>query len=522
MQASFDVCETLLPTLHLGRCTSILVQRCPTCFGGIYFSRSTDEGGNIHVAMDGNFHHYALHKKPPRSYASLIPDEAMHQCETAYEAADSKKQKAVYDILPESITTQLHFVTTAMHDYGHEWACQLVYNPCMYVGLGLSDGEGTECLWLHFVCLIGIERTSSVTAIGFEMQADLGDWIKHCLRCGIKEQGNSMLEKESPSDNTLEALQSLERGHGWLMDKVETLYSSLNVHDRFPELQGVNLDFIRTLLMAWDLKMNVHKHAIASFFEWDKLDRAVGGAQQALGTKLHQHTYNAIVKHQPTLMMAIQKFNSYCEQLDALYDLNRGLPLPVPLPTKLTELCNDSRLMEDVWITPLDSCIRDGICALLKQDLCKEEQIHLNIEADNLCHFFGNELMALELTLQLPERDQVNKALDVATTLSGALCGPSMTLISINADTLMMPDPEGGDEFPVADPDRTTAIESEQAALADILKGQMGMSELDDDDDSTDCGHEANAVICWDLPEVHLIVIVKNVALMPILESSCR
>ncbi|KAG0696677.1 hypothetical protein DFH29DRAFT_765279, partial [Suillus ampliporus] len=55
------------------------------------------------------------------------------------------------------------------------------------------------------------------------------------------------------------------------------LYSSLNVHQRFPELQGVNLDFVCTLLMAWDLKMNVHKCAIDSFFEWDKLDRAVGG-----------------------------------------------------------------------------------------------------------------------------------------------------------------------------------------------------------------------------------------------------
>lgn len=92
-----------------------------------------------------------------------------------------------------------------------------------------------------------------------------------------------MLEKELASDDTLEALQSLERGHDRLMDKVEALYSSLNVHDRFPELQGVNLDFVRTLLMVWDLKMNVRKCAIASFFEWDKLDCAVGGAQQALG-----------------------------------------------------------------------------------------------------------------------------------------------------------------------------------------------------------------------------------------------
>jgi hypothetical protein len=46
--------------------------------------------------------------------------------------------------------------------YGHEWACQLVYNPRMCISLGLSDGEGTERLWSRFVRLIGVERSSSV------------------------------------------------------------------------------------------------------------------------------------------------------------------------------------------------------------------------------------------------------------------------------------------------------------------------------------------------------------------------
>lgn len=50
-----------------------------------------------------------------------------------------------------------------MHAYGHEWACQLVYNPCLSVGLGLSDGEGTERLWSRMIKLIGIERSSSVS-----------------------------------------------------------------------------------------------------------------------------------------------------------------------------------------------------------------------------------------------------------------------------------------------------------------------------------------------------------------------
>ncbi|KAG1724163.1 uncharacterized protein EDB91DRAFT_1087579 [Suillus paluster] len=235
-------------------------------------------------------------------------------------------------------------------------------------------------------------------------------------------------------------------------------------------------------------------------------------------------------------MTAIRKFNSYCERLDSLYDPSWGIPLPAPLPTKLTKLCNDPRLMEDVWITPSvgevprwleDSHIRDGIRALLKRDQCEEEQIRLSIEADNLCHFFG-EAFAVPLQQQhanfvrLQSRwsnslaspacfvSQVNKALDVATTLSGA--SRSTTLLSINSGTLVAPDPEGGDEFPLTDPDHSPPIDSEQAALADVLEGQVGILELDDDDDSTDYGREANAVICWDLPE-NLLVDDFNVPL---------
>lgn len=91
------------------------------------------------------------------------------------------------------------------------------------------------------------------------------------------------MEKESVSDDTLAALDSLECTHDCLIAKVDVLYASLNVRDKFPELEGINLDFICTLLLACDLKINIRKWVIGSFFEWDKLDRAVGGAQKALG-----------------------------------------------------------------------------------------------------------------------------------------------------------------------------------------------------------------------------------------------
>jgi hypothetical protein len=113
----------------------------------------------------------------------------------------------------------------------------------------------------------------------------------------------TVVEKGTNTDETLDALESLERSHDRLMNKVEVLYASLNVQDRFPELQGVDLDFVRTLLMARDLKINIRKRAIGSFFEWDKLDRAVGGANQALGK------YNSSILMQR--MTQISKARSY-------------------------------------------------------------------------------------------------------------------------------------------------------------------------------------------------------------------
>jgi len=101
----------------------------------------------------------------------------------------------------------------------------------------------------------------------------------------------------------------------------------------------------------------------------------------------------------------------YCETLENLYDLASNIPLPLPLPTKLTELWDHSSLMEDVWITPSDgkpqswledSDIRGGIRAMLKAERCVEEQHQLGMESDNLCHWFGRELGAVELALRNP------------------------------------------------------------------------------------------------------------------------
>lgn len=82
-----------------------------------------------------------------------------------------------------------------------------------------------------------------------------------------------------------------------------------------------------------------------------------------------------------------------------------------------------------------------------------------------------------------------------------------MALHWINASMLVVSDSEGCDELPIVDPDHCPQVDSEQAALADVLEGEMGAIELDDDD-STNYGRDANAVICWNLPEVRLFLLL--------------
>lgn len=114
------------------------------------------------------------------------------------------------------------------------------------------------------------------TVLGLQVDLDTTDRTIQAAKSAIK--------KQHISDHTIEALASLERTHERLMNKVEALYSSLNIGEKFPELKDIDLDSVRTLLLARDLKINIRKRAIGSFFEWDKLDQAVGGSQKALGT----------------------------------------------------------------------------------------------------------------------------------------------------------------------------------------------------------------------------------------------
>lgn len=114
------------------------------------------------------------------------------------------------------------------------------------------------------------------------------------------ERTKATIKKSVPGSESSVMIDSLERTHERLKDKVEALYASLNVHSSFPELANVDLEFVRTLLMARDLKINIRKRAVGSFFEWERLDQAVGGRAQTLGRSgtLYVNLYLLLSRHE--------------------------------------------------------------------------------------------------------------------------------------------------------------------------------------------------------------------------------
>ncbi|KAJ7118428.1 hypothetical protein C8R43DRAFT_1137360 [Mycena crocata] len=211
------------------------------------------------------------------------------------------------------------------------------------------------------------------------------------------------------SPDSLVLLRGLEATHDTLSAQAEALYASLNIQKAFPELQNLPLEFVRTLLIMRDLKINIRSRAVGSFHEWETLDRAVGGWREALGTKLHQSTRKAITKRQPALLKAIGKFNDYCADLERLRPAGCQIPIPEPLSTQLNGLRDDPSLHEDVWITPSqgsiprwldDSDVRDGIRVMHSSDRCREEAERLNLERANMRDWLKDEsdIVALAVT----------------------------------------------------------------------------------------------------------------------------
>ncbi|TEB24645.1 hypothetical protein FA13DRAFT_1638343 [Coprinellus micaceus] len=428
---------------------------------------------------------------------SLIPDTAT--VTVLYDVGCVlNRSREKYDIFDKSVSHRLAFATSIMHSYAHQHECQLINNPRYRLGIGLSDGEGTERVWSQMTGLVGIERNLSrhrrifmldcrLMAIAEGAKERLGSNLVKKLNSKIPEheararQAIQISNKTSPElkelwnhqkreqlsvrahaparikkeldavltlqseldelekklSSTRELMNSLHGGSaisdGFMSDlearqrqvveKVEELYASLNVHDSFPELEGIDVEFLTTLFLARDLKMNIRKRAVSSFFVWDKLNQAKGGREVAIGTKLHQYARNSMSKRAPALRRSIRRFNELCQRLADLHKPQWGVPVPVSLPEGLHQLQHDSTLMEDVWISAApvtkyswlyDADLREGMRGAMKLDRCVEECRRVGWELDNMCAWWGSRLTALHLAASLPEHKDYLFKLELA------------------------------------------------------------------------------------------------------------
>ncbi|KAL0060457.1 hypothetical protein AAF712_012740 [Marasmius tenuissimus] len=573
--------------LKPGECNPYLQRLCPACFGGSHYGRSFKAGRDIHVALDGNFHHRhmksggsgvpfhlserlltkeyvdavrehldAARTKPAKPRKAVVPDDDVDADCDAYKAArgDAKQSSSdrydhnglvalvcrhdipiflasintpgeqqkftvalfqmlfsllpddatvvglydvacvldrrmqLYDFLPDTIVSRIQLATAVMHAYGHQWSCQLHYNPRLRPGLGLTDGEGTERLWSRLRRLIGVEQRSTLArrawlldrqcdSIARDNREDLGSWMNRKLVKGVqKKETNALgvlrnnrisaevlqdewkaqcraqtslkarspahLKKELskviqlqgqildlkksitstktaikdmafPPTDSLFYLEQLIQAHGSLKAKAEGLYESLDLPQDYPELQRIPLEYLHNLLLARDLKYTIRTKAVHSFFEFDRIDGAVGGAHGALGTKEHQTARKAISSRQPALQNLIRRYNQFCAYLSTNYRPQFRIPVPKELLLALTSLqdMETSHLFEDVWIltaeTPprwlVDEGVCAGICALLTLDCAAEERLRLVTESNNMCRWFRTELLALKAMAALPQ-----------------------------------------------------------------------------------------------------------------------
>ncbi|KAJ7627703.1 hypothetical protein DFH06DRAFT_1443350 [Mycena polygramma] len=389
----------------------------------------------------------------------------------------------LYPILTEDLRPRVCFVINAMHSYGHQWVCQLVYNPHFRRGMCLTDSEGVERFWSRIRKLIPITRhqwnsrriwtiDQYAMFVNQDGRESLGDWIgrqrgtnlprkfnaaiKVLRQCHVSETelrrqwdlqkaAQTSIRAHAPvrlrreldkvlalqtqieaveqsihdtkksittaeaSPDSLTLLRQLELTRETLSTQADQLYASLNIHESFPELRNLPLEFVRTLLIMQDLKINIRKRAVGTFNEWENLDRAVAGRREALGTKMYQATRKTIKKRQPALLRSINKFNGYCAELEELRPQGCNIPIPSALSTQLNGLRNDPSLHEDVWVTPSagqvprwleDQDVRDGVRSLHIYDRCREEEARLKLECKNMSNWVMEELAIVSKAIE--------------------------------------------------------------------------------------------------------------------------
>ncbi|KAJ7050263.1 hypothetical protein C8F01DRAFT_1035389 [Mycena amicta] len=115
--------------------------------------------------------------------------------------------KMMHDILKPGVRQRISFVLNAMHAYGHIWRCQILSNPRMWIGMGLSDFEGVERYWSRIRKLIPITRGQwnsrriwTLEKYGEFVNEDgiyhLGDWL-------VRQQTQNLRKCWSKANATL-------------------------------------------------------------------------------------------------------------------------------------------------------------------------------------------------------------------------------------------------------------------------------------------------------------------------------
>ncbi|KAH7102012.1 hypothetical protein BKA62DRAFT_792395 [Auriculariales sp. MPI-PUGE-AT-0066] len=195
-----------------------------------------------------------------------------------------------------------------------------------------------------------------------------------------------------------------------LVERIESLYMSLNIADNFPHIKSLGNEFVQLLVQTYNTKALLRARVVGRIFEFHFLDRAVGGCDIPLGYKQNQQRRQQLKRGTPVIERLRDRYNGLVEQLHDIAKKKKiDFPLPVSLPPNILSLRDDPALMEDVWLgasennTPLwltDPKARIGIRAMQLLDRCDEESARLNRElaqlADWLAHHWERVQLAKE------------------------------------------------------------------------------------------------------------------------------
>ena len=114
----------------------------------------------------------------------------------------------------------------------------------------------------------------------------------------------------------------------------------------------------------------------------------------------------------PALQNAIWKSNLYCEKLKRLAPQDCSILIPQKLSLLLSEIRDNSNIIEDVWIevAPIPSPpwlvnlnIRKGISTVLEINHTEEEALCIGWKANNLSCWFVEEAVSIQISASLLE-----------------------------------------------------------------------------------------------------------------------